>query len=144
MKTKNEKEIKIANYLVCLNEKCKNKDGCLRHLALQYNDKKHHFLKVINPLCYPHTNEVCPFFQSATKVRIVLGYETTIRRYASQNSTCHKAKLSIRIPNTTYYRYRNQVLPINPDLQEFIRKTCLSCGWDGEVKFDRYSEGYDW
>ena len=73
MKTKNEKEIKIANYLVCLNKKCKNKDGCLRHLALQYNDKKHHFLKVINPLCYPHTNEVCPFFRSATKVHIAWG-----------------------------------------------------------------------
>lgn len=144
MKTKNEKEIKIANYLVCLNKKCKNKDGCLRHLALQYNDKKHHFLKVINPLCYPHTNEVCPFFRSATKVHIAWGMKQLYDDMPAKIAHAIKAKLSVRIPNTTYYRYRNQILPINPDLQEFIRKTCLSCGWDGEVKFDRYSEGYDW
>lgn len=135
---------KLARYILCLNNQCTQAENCLRHNLMQYNTKQISHVSVVNPLCYPEKGKECPFFRTDKKIRVAWGFKHLYDDMPARVSRAVHSNLEGIFKHSPYYRYRNQQLGLSPQQLEIICQVCRRHGWKGEVKFDRYTEEYDW
>lgn len=144
MENKTDLSSRLAKYIVCFNDRCSQKEHCLRALLTAYNTSEHGYLSVVNPLCYPKDEKPCSLYRSDKKIRTAWGFTMLYDNMPERIARAVRTDLEAHFHHTPYYRYRNKVLGISPQQQEYIRRVCLRHGWKEEPVFDYYTEEYDW
>lgn len=132
-------------YTMCFSAQCPKKEQCLRwkvgrHLTAERSD-----YSCINPLHPGVATAHCPRYRSAEKATFARGMTGIFTDDMPQRVEKHVRRTLIARHNRAYYfEYRNGKRLITPALQEEIRTLFRQAGWQGEVRFDSYTEDYEW
>ena len=137
---------KAANgYTVCFAEQCPRKEQCLRWKVGELMPDTTREYSCVNPKYAGVGTDACEFYRNCEKVRFAKGMKNLFN-----DDMPKKVINSVRQTiigkhcQTYYYEFRKGERLIPPALQEDIRKAFHKVGWNQDVEFDSYIEGYEW
>ena len=106
--------------MLCTNSACKKSRNCRRHLVfdgLSENDEK---------------------------IRIAWGTRKIFDDVPLKKAEIIKARLLHHFGKTLYYRFYRSERPVTPEAQIYIEETFRANGISAEIKYESYTEDYDW
>lgn len=131
-------------YMLCTNSACKKAGNCLRHLVfagLSENDEK---IYTLNPKFFPKEDEKCRHFRPDEKIRIAWGTRKIFDDVPLKKAEIIKARLLQHFGKTLYYRFYRSERPVTTESQIYIEETFRANGISAEIKYESYTEDYDW
>lgn len=135
---------KAAKYLLCNNDNCPRHVHCLRWQVAQYVSEELPIVTSVNPRFKQVVTNECSYYRDDTPQRVVKGmihfYEIIPRKL----ETAIKADLIARFTRVGYYKMRNGLRPITPDIKQIITDVRRNHGWKEELKFDKRGEWMVW
>lgn len=132
-------------YPVCTHPACPLSTQCLRRLAADHAPATLAHYTSINHNAPDVGTRQCPHHRPIRKVRIAYGMLHTFSDDMPRRVHPGVRKAVIDQTNRQYYNeYRNGTRPIPPALQQKIIRAFRDNGWNGDVRFDTYTEAYDW
>lgn len=135
---------KAKHYLVCYYEPCQQREHCLRWLAGPYVPETDMVQTCVNMTSKEVREGRCPFYKPDTPVMMGRGFTHLYDNMPKRIGTAIRLELDEYYGHTTYYKYRNGLLPVNPDMQRHIAEVCRKHGWEEAPVYDNTTEEYDW
>lgn len=130
-------------WALCPNKECEMAATCLRHQICKQVPERFTQWNCVLPNALQ--NGKCSYYQKYEKVLMAKGIGSIYKNVKSK-----EARSRIRVELThylgskgTYYRYKDGMRWINPDLQQIIRDIVHKYAPDVKVEFDKTVEGYD-
>lgn len=128
-------------YVLCTNNDCPLKDNCMRHLAATYAPETMETANCVMPKTLK--NGECRWFDKIRTCVFAAGFShlfdrvmkkdyTPMRKYITQH--LHGARI--------YYEYKRGEHALSPKEQQWMNDFVKSMGYEWNVEFDRYFEGY--
>ncbi len=135
---------KAAKYQLCFNDNCPRHVHCLHWQVGQHVSEELPIVTCINPRFSQVATNECPYYRDDMPQRVAKGmihfYETMPRKL----EVAIKSDLIARFTRVGYYKMRNGLRPITPDIEQIITNICHSHGWKEELKFDEWVEDVIW
>ena len=131
-------------YKLCSNSACKKSENCLRQLCYRQLTKKDIGIYVLNPLLFPKENEECPYFKTDKKIKLAWGTKNILDDIPSKKATEIKKELLLKYGRTKYYQFYRSEKPLFPADRQIFSKIFQKNGIETEIKYERYTEDYDW
>ena len=128
-------------YILCTNKECPMKADCLRYMAAQHapDDKEVATCVMPNAL----QNGSCRWFDKISIEVWAAGFTHLYDRVMKKDYTAMRKALTNYLHGARiYYEYKRGERAISPKEQQWIRDYVRSLGYEWEVEFDRYFEGY--
>lgn len=131
-------------YKLCSNSACKKSVNCLRQICYRQLTKNDIGIYVLNPLLFPKENETCPYFRTDNKIKLAWGTKNILDDIPNKKAAEIKKELLIKYGRTKYYQFYRCEKPLFPSDQQIFTKIFQKHGIEGEVKYERFTEDYDW
>lgn len=128
-------------YVLCNNSQCPLRNDCLRFLAAEQAPET---LEVANCVM-PKTlkGNACRWYDKKTAIIYAAGFSHLYDHVLKADYTPMRKTITRYLHGTKlYYEYKRGDRPLSPEQQQWIRNYVKSRGYDWEVEFDRYFEGY--
>jgi hypothetical protein len=133
-----------ATFICCMNNNCKMKDTCLRLFASSIVPKNMEIFNVLNNKNLSN-DASCKYYKQKKIMKYAYGFSNDL--FESIPHKNYKPLLDTLINyfgHTTYYNIKNGKRPINEEEQNYIKQQFVAYGYDGDIVFERYVEGYNW
>lgn len=128
-------------YVLCTQDDCPLRDGCLRFLAAQQAPEDLESAKCVMPGIRKGDN--CRWFNSSQQVTYAAGFEHLFDRVLAKDFTTMRKTITKYLHGVKfYYEYKRGDRMLSPAQQAWIRNYVRTCGYDWEVPFDNYVEDY--
>lgn len=128
-------------YSLCTNEECPMKADCMRYLAGKHVPDDRETASCVMPKTLK--NGKCRWFDKITVVVWAAGFSHLYDKVMKKDYTTMRKALTRYLHGTRiYYEYKRGEHALSPDEQSWIRDYVKSMGYEWEVEFDRYFEGY--
>ena len=132
-------------YIVCFAERCPLKEQCLRYLVGEQAPETCNTCYCVNLHYQNVATEQCHLFRSSQKVRFAKGMMHIFNPDMPRRVEPFVRRILIdRHCRTYFYEYRRGARLIPPAIQEEVRSLFREAGWNEEVHFDDYVEGFEW
>ena len=135
---------KAAKYLLCFKDNCPHHVHCLHWQVAQHVSEELPIVTCINPRFSQVATNECPYYRDDTPQRVAKGMIHFYEAIPRKLETAIKADLIARFTRVGYYKMRNGLRPITPDIEQIISDVCRSHGWKEELKFDERGEEVIW
>ena len=135
---------KARHYLVCYYEPCERRTHCLRWLAGLYVPETERVTTCVNVMNREVREGHCPFYKLDETVTMARGFTHLYDQMPKRTGTAIRLELDGHFGHTMYYKYRNGLLPITPQMQAYIAEVCRKHGWTELPVYDSMTEEYDW
>lgn len=132
------------NYTLCLNRECSKAATCLRQLVEQEVMDSTKYLVIINPKHQATLTGECPYYRSSAKVRFAKGFMNMLNTLPRNQTERAISAIIKRFSQRTYYRIRKGERLLSPSEQQKILTIFSKCGATETLKFDTYTEDYEW
>ena len=132
------------NFLHCFNRQCPKSEKCLRHLTAVHSTNQSPTLYVVNPNCIPEDANECSYFLSNQQIRMAWGISHLLDNVPHKNAASLKSLMISHFGRNLYYRFYRKEASLDPEQQEYIRKSFRQKGGAGEPVFDAYTQEYKW
>lgn len=132
------------NYTLCLMNKCKQADSCLRQLAEQAMPDHVLTCKIIHPKHLKVSNDVCSHYRPNTKVHYAKGFLNILGGIPYKDSRKIIDNLKNHYGYRSYYRMRKGERTLSPEEQQHFRSLLKTYGFPKIQEFDSYEEEYLW
>lgn len=128
-------------YVLCNNSQCPLRSNCLRFMAAKQAPESLEIANCVMPKTLK--GNTCRWYDKKTVVVYAAGFTRLYDRVMKMDySTMRKAITRYLHGTKLYYEYMRGDRPLSPEQQAWIRGYVKSRGYDWEVEFDRYLEGY--
>ena len=128
-------------YVLCTNGQCQFQSSCLRYLAGSRIPEDKEIAMCVMPKTLKDGK--CRWYDKRTVAVFASGFSHLYDKVMKMDYTkMRKAITSYLHGAKLYYEYKRGDRPLSPEQQQWIRDYVKSCGYDWEVEFDRYFEGY--
>lgn len=131
-----------ASFARCFDSACPQADKCVRYLAGKYTpDKCQAGLAV-----YPNARkgEHCTLYKETRIIRAAYGFKALFAEVKQKDDTPLRRRIQTYLGGmTTYYRYHHGERMLTPEQQEWIFALFRKHGYTENLRFDGYSERYD-
>ena len=135
---------KAKHYLACYNGGCRRRKHCLHWLVGPHVPEDVRVHSCVNVMNAEVRSGHCPFYKSDTPVMMMRGFTHLYDDMPRRTATAIREELDGYYNHTTYYRYRNGILPVKPEMQKHIEAVCRKHGWKEAPVYDKSQEEYDW
>lgn len=135
---------KTAQYMLCQNDNCKNASNCLHYICWKHFSADQRHIWVLNPLLYPSSDEECPEFKRAEKIRLAWGIRNMLADIPYAKALLIKRKMISYFGRTKFYRIYREEKPVSPKGQKAIKEIFINNNIEIEPHYDRFTEEYDW
>mgnify|MGYP003431012482 CR=1 FL=1 len=133
-----------ATFICCMNSNCKMKETCLRFFATSLLSPEIEVFNALNPKNLPN-DASCEYYKEKKLLRYAYGIPNTLfENIQHKNYKPLLDTLVNHFGHTTYYNIKNGKRPIDEQEQEYIKQQFLAYGYQGDVVFKIYKEGYNW
>jgi hypothetical protein len=133
-----------ATFICCMNSNCKMKETCLRFFATSVLPKEMEVFNVLNPKNLPN-DASCKYYKEKKSIRYAYGIpDTLFETIQHKNYKPLTNTLIEHFGHTTYYKIKKSKRPIDEQEQDYIKQQFIAYGYQGDVVFERYIEGYNW
>ncbi len=128
-------------YVHCTNGLCPLQSSCLRYIAASYIPESVETATCV--MTKSQSGRNCRWYDKRTVVVYAAGFSHLYDRVMKIDyTTMRKTITSYLHGSKLYYEYMRGDRPLSPEQQQWIIDYVKSCGYDWEVVFDRYYEGY--
>ena len=127
---------------VCQSPSCPVREHCLRHILKDYVPENFHVVTAVNLRNPKMQHEDCPQFRPDQPVRMPLGLIKMYYDMPGHLERSVKNRLINLLSRKRYYDYHCGRRPVTPDVEQLIRQTLLTAGWQQDPVFDDYTEEY--
>ena len=128
-------------YVLCTNGLCPLQSSCLRYIAGSYAPESMEVATCVMPKIQKGRD--CRLYDKRTVVVYAAGFTHLYDRVMKMDYTTMRKTITQYLHGTKlYYEYMRGDRPLSPEQQQWIISYVKSCGYDWEVEFDRYYEGY--
>lgn len=131
-------------YKLCSNSACKKSENCLRQLYYRQVTENDIGIYVLNPLLFPKEKEECPYFKTDNKIKLAWGTKNILDDIPNKKASEIKKELLIKYGRTKYYQFYRCEKPLFPSDQHVFTKIFQKHGIETEIKYERFTEDYDW
>ena len=131
-------------YAMCLNQQCPKADTCLRQLAEQSVPEEVEYWSIISPKRLNSIKGNCPYYRSNIKARYAKGFIGILESLPHKQMENVISHLLSFFNRRTYYRVRKGERLLSPAEQQQFINILKYCGVSQPLKFDEYTEAYDW
>ena len=131
-------------YKLCSNSACKKSENCLRQLCYRQVTKEDIGIYVLNPLLFPKEKEECPYFKTDKKIKLAWGTKNILDDIPNKKASEIKRELLVKFGRTKYYQFYRSEKPLFPSDQQIFTKIFQKNGIETEIKYERFTEDYDW
>lgn len=135
---------KATRYIVCYSTVCPLRDHCLRSILTRYVSEEQHLVTSINLTAPQVQTADCSDFRSDEPVRMPIGLSAIYHNMPAHLERAIKNHLITVYSRKRYYEYHNGTRPLTPDVEQYVRQTLTSYGWNEEPTFASYVENYLW
>lgn len=135
---------KATKYLLCFKDNCPRHIRCLHWQVAQYVSEELPIVTCVNPRFKQVETNECPYYHDDTPQRVAKGMIHFYEAIPRKLETAIKADLIARFTRVGYYKMRNGLRPITPEIEQIISDVCHSHGWEEELKFDERGEEVIW
>ena len=98
----------------------------------------------MNPLLFPKEKEECPYFKTDKKIKLAWGTKNILDDIPNKKASEIKRELLVKFGRTKYYQFYRSEKPLFPSDQQIFAKIFPKNGIETEIKYERFSEDYDW
>lgn len=135
---------KATTYVVCYSVACPRRDHCLRSILSRYVAPDRRLVSSIN-LCNPAVQrDDCPEYCDDQLRRLPYGLKPLYHDMPRLVERAVKNRLISLWSRKRYYQYHNGTRPLTPDIEQTLRDTLISVGWQHEPTFLGYVEDFLW
>ena len=128
-------------YIICTNGLCPMQSSCLRYMAASYAPETKEIATCVMPKALKEGK--CRFYDKRTVVVYAAGFSHLYDRVMKKDYTTMRKTITSYLHGAKlYYEYMRGDRPLSPEQQQWIRDYVKNCGYDWEVEFDSYYEGY--
>lgn len=128
-------------YVLCTNSQCPLRDDCLRFVAGVHAPETMETATCIMPKTLK--GNTCRWYDKQTVVVYAAGFSHLYDRVMKKDYTSMRKTITQYLHGVKlYYEYMRGERPLSPNQQQWIRNYVKSRGYDWEVEFDKYYEGY--
>lgn len=131
-------------YKLCSNSACKKSENCLRQLCYRQITENDIGIYVLNPLLFPKEKEECPYFKTDKKIKLAWGTKNILDDIPNKKASEIKRELLLKYGRTKYYQLYRSEKPLFPSDQQIFTKIFQKNGIETEIKYERFTEDYDW
>lgn len=131
-------------YTVCFNDKCQLHESCLRWQTGLHVPSEQRTTACINPHIAGYGTNNCPECRSDKPVRMPKGMIHFYENMPGKTERAIKADLIDRYTRVGYYKMRNGMRQITPEMEAEITEICSRHGWTEPPIFDNYVEELLW
>lgn len=131
-------------YKLCSNSACKKSETCLRQLCYRQITENDIGIYVLNPLLFPKKKEECPYFKTDKKIKLAWGTKNILDDIPNKKASEIKREFLVKFGRTKYYQFYRSEKPLFPSDQQIFAKIFQKNGIETEIKYERFSEDYDW
>lgn len=131
-------------YAMCLNQQCPKADTCLRQLTEQSVPEEVEYWSIISPKRLNSIKGDCPYYRSNIKARYAKGFIGILESLPHKQMENVISHLISFFNRRTYYRVRKGERLLSPAEQQQFINILKYCGVSQPLKFDEYTEAYDW
>lgn len=127
----------------CLHAGCPMAASCLRQIAYSQMMSEKEHLRIVNPQ-HCTLNADCKFFRNAKSVQYAKGFTNFQKKMFPDQYRMFMSTLILHFGRTAYFERRNGDTALSPAEQEIVLNALHKAGVEGEFKFDKYIELYNW
>jgi hypothetical protein len=128
-------------YVLCTNSQCPLRDVCLRFMAGENAPESMEVATCVMPKTLKDGN--CRWYDKKTVLVYAAGFSHLYDRVMKKDYTSMRKAITQYLHGAKlYYEYMRGERPLSPKQQQWIRNYVKSRGYDWEVEFDSYFEGY--
>ena len=131
-------------YKLCSNSYCKKSENCLWQLCYRQVTRNDIGIYVLNPLLFPKENEECSYFKPDKKIKLAWGTKNILDDIPNKKASEIKRNLLLKYGRTKYYQFYRSERPLFPSDQQIFTKIFQKNGIETEIKYEKFSEDYDW
>lgn len=128
-------------YVLCHNNQCPLKNDCLRFLAGEHAPESMEIATCVMPKTLKAGT--CRWYDKKSVVVYAAGFNHLYDRVMKKDYTAMRKAITRYLHGAKqYYEYKRGDRPLSPEQQQWIKDYVKSQGYDWEVEFDSYYEGY--
>jgi len=129
-------------YVLCTNSQCPQRDECLRYLAGTNAPEQLETGLCVMPKMLKDDGQ-CRWFDRRRVQVYASGFSRLYDRVLKADYTRMRKHITAYLHGAkTYYQYMRGERLLTPEQQQYISNYVKSCGYEWDVCFDRYEEGY--
>lgn len=130
-------------YVLCTNSLCPLRESCLRYLAGVHAPESKETATCVMPKMLKDGE--CRWYDKKDVVVYAVGFQHLYDRVRKMDYTSMRKTITTYLHGVKrYYEYMRGDRPLSPEQQQWIRNYVRSRGYDWDVDFDSYYEGYEY
>lgn len=131
-----------GHWPVCINEKCRRRNKCLRYLAMQSLPESITSARCLLPRALD--GSPCKFFVEPKLVRMAKGFGDIFQKVTVGDLPAIRSQITGYFGSrSSYYRYKNGEKLLTPKQQQWISDLFKKYGYSPNVKFNSYLDTLD-
>lgn len=131
-----------TNYTLCFQADCENAETCARYFAGKHAGDRDVSMTVLPAA---RKDGTCKWYQRLRTINAAYGFDSLFADVKAKDAPVLRQKIKDYLGgNGSYYDFHHGRRLLTPEQQKWITALFNSYGYNGNLVFDGYKEGYDW